>query len=41
MRRLLDEVFGDPEVDALVRRLQQARHHAPPGGGPLAPAPDA
>jgi 4-alpha-glucanotransferase len=25
MRPLLDEIFSDPEVDALVRRLQQAR----------------
>ena len=26
MRRLLDDVFSDPEVDALVRRLDRARH---------------
>ncbi len=26
MRRLLDEVFSDPEVDELLRRLQHARH---------------
>jgi 4-alpha-glucanotransferase len=28
MRPLLDEIFSDPEVDALVRRLQQARSPA-------------
>jgi len=26
MRRLLEEIFQDPEVDALIRRLQHARH---------------
>jgi 4-alpha-glucanotransferase len=26
MRRLLEEIFRDPEVDALIRRLQHARH---------------
>jgi 4-alpha-glucanotransferase len=26
MRRLLDEIFTDPEVDGLLRRLQHARH---------------
>ncbi len=26
MRRLLDEIFADPEIDALVRRLEGARH---------------
>jgi 4-alpha-glucanotransferase len=25
MRRLLDEIFSDPEVDALLRRLDGAR----------------
>ena len=27
MRRLLDDVFADPDVDALVRRLDTARRH--------------
>ncbi|HEV2749059.1 MAG TPA: 4-alpha-glucanotransferase [Gemmatimonadales bacterium] len=31
MRRLLDHIFGDVEIDALIRRLDQARH-APPRG---------
>jgi len=26
MRRLLDEIFTDPEVDELIRRLHRARH---------------
>jgi len=26
MRRLLEEILRDPEVDALIRRLQHARH---------------
>jgi 4-alpha-glucanotransferase len=28
MRRLLDEIFADPEIDALLRRLQRARRPA-------------
>jgi len=27
MRRLLDEIFADPEVDGLLRRLHSARNH--------------
>jgi 4-alpha-glucanotransferase len=27
MSRLLDEIFTDPEVDGLVRRLDRARRH--------------
>jgi 4-alpha-glucanotransferase len=26
MRRLLDAIFADPEIDALIRRLERARH---------------
>jgi 4-alpha-glucanotransferase len=26
MQRLLDEIFTDPEVDALIRRLHRARN---------------
>lgn len=26
MRRLLDEIFADAEIDAMVRRLQRARN---------------
>jgi 4-alpha-glucanotransferase len=29
MRRLLDEIFTDPEVDELARRLHRARNSAP------------
>jgi hypothetical protein len=29
MRRLLDDVFADQEVDALIRRLQRARTSRP------------
>lgn len=32
MRRLLDEIFGDPHIDELIRRLDRARR-------PLAPSP--
>lgn len=28
MKKLLDEIFTDPEIDVLIRRLQRARHPA-------------
>jgi hypothetical protein len=28
MSRLLDEIFADPQVETLMRRLQQARQEA-------------
>jgi len=26
MQKLLDEIFSDPEIDALIRRLRRARN---------------
>jgi hypothetical protein len=31
MRKLLDEIFTDPEVDGLIRRLDRARNAATRG----------